>query len=583
MRYISVCSGVEAASLAWAHMGWTPVAFSEIEPFPCAVLAHRFPGVPNLGDMTRVAADENGDIHHGADGLLRGARVDLLVGGTPCQSFSVAGKREGLRGASGLALDYIRLAYELAAHCGLRWILWENVPGVFSSGRGEDFAAFLSGLAGWDVAPPAGGWGNAGVVANATAGNFGLAFRTLDAQYVRVEHGFPFAIPQRRRRVFVVGRLGDWERAAEVLFEGEGLYGHTPPRREAQEGAAARAEGGAGEAGRRRPGMKTFAQSSFGAFAQSVTGGTIRSRADIPGAVLCYDMMGSKGNANVSADGVCPTIATTHNDMHAVCFQQNQRDEVRLTGGDGKVAGAVSAQSGAKQQNYVAAFLPDQGVKARGLGYEVGVACTLRASGADVGVLCYENHPQDSRIRESGGGNGPLVLVSAANSNGGDVMPALTVSNLRGQVTSQNDKTGGYVLETVSVHGTMDPCVSVECGHTVGRNNGGENCVAIASTVIGRSAKAGDNGPGFKEGVAYTLDTSGVQGVMHCSFVRRLTPVECERLMGFPDGWTRIPWRGRKEEDCPDSPRYKACGNSMCVNVMRWIGERIGEFSKKEN
>ena len=268
MRYASVCSGVEAASLAWEHMGWEPVFFSEIDKFPSAVLAERYPGVTNMGDMTRIKVKENGDIWYGSTGVqFYDGPVDLLVGGTPCQSFSVAGKREGLRGVSGLALDFVRLAYELAAYRGLRWLIWENVPGVFSSAKGADFATFLSGLAGWDVTTPPRGWGNAGIIPNATDGNFGLAFRTLDAQYVRVEHGFPGAIPQRRRRVFVVGCLGDWGGAAKVLFDAQSMYGDAPPRRKAFKATAA----GTGDGAEMAIGIDGYNQSVTGDVCMSVS------------------------------------------------------------------------------------------------------------------------------------------------------------------------------------------------------------------------------------------------------------------------------------------------------------------------
>lgn len=181
MRYASVCSGVEAASLAWAVIpGWAPVWFSEIEAFPSAVLAHRFPEVQNLGDMTKI----DGEKYHGT--------IDLVVGGTPCQSFSVAGKRRGLddeRG--GLMLHFARLVFET----GARWALWENVPGCLSQDGGRAFAALLSSLAGWDVDVPEGGWRNFGVV-NGAPGCFGLCWRVLDVQYCRVD-GFERGIPQR--------------------------------------------------------------------------------------------------------------------------------------------------------------------------------------------------------------------------------------------------------------------------------------------------------------------------------------------------------------------------------------------------
>ena len=181
MRYGSVCSGIEAASVAWETLGWQPAWFSEIDPFPSAVLAHRFPDVPNLGDMTTL---------HEKEEFQRGS-VDLLVGGTPCQSFSVAGLRAGLDDPRGnLALVFLRLA----SIARPRWIVWENVPGVLSSNRGRDFGSFL------------------GAVAQL---GYGWAYRVLDAQY--------FGVPQRRRRVFVVGCLGDWRASASVLFEPEGV------------------------------------------------------------------------------------------------------------------------------------------------------------------------------------------------------------------------------------------------------------------------------------------------------------------------------------------------------------------------
>lgn len=205
MRYLSVCSGIEAATLAWHNpLGWQPVAFSEIEAFPCAVLAHHYPAVPNWGDMTRFQEWPD-------------AAVDLLVGGTPCQSFSVAGLRGGLADPRGnLALTYLAIADRYRP----RWLVWENVPGVLSSGGGRDFGAFLGGL------------GQLG---------YGWAYRVLDAQY--------FGLAQRRRRVFVVGYLGGWAGAAAVLFERHSLQGHPAPRREAGAGVAALTASGTGVGG----------------------------------------------------------------------------------------------------------------------------------------------------------------------------------------------------------------------------------------------------------------------------------------------------------------------------------------------
>lgn len=206
MRFLSVCSGIEAASVAWNPLGWKAWAFSEIEPFPSAVLAHHYPTTPNLGDMTRFKDWPD-------------ATVDLLCGGTPCQSFSNAGLRAGLDDPRG----QLMLTFgAIAARYRPRWLVWENVPGVLSSGGGRDFGAFL-GLLGFL--------------------GYGFAYRVLDAQFVRVD-GYARAVPQRRQRVFVVGCLGDWRSAAAVLLERESLRGDPAPRREARKDAAAGAGDG---------------------------------------------------------------------------------------------------------------------------------------------------------------------------------------------------------------------------------------------------------------------------------------------------------------------------------------------------
>jgi DNA (cytosine-5)-methyltransferase 1 len=208
MRYGSVCSGIEAATVAWEPLGWKPAWFSEIDPFPSAVLAHHYPEVPNHGDFTKLIDPA----HH-----VHGEQpIDILVGGTPCQAFSVAGLRAGLADPrGGLTLEFLRLARALRP----KWIVWENVPGVLSQDGGRAFGAFLGGLE--DL-------------------GYGWAYRVLDAQYTRVD-GYPGAVPQRRKRVFVVGHSGgDFSRAASVLLEPEGVRGNPPTRMAKGEGLAAR-------------------------------------------------------------------------------------------------------------------------------------------------------------------------------------------------------------------------------------------------------------------------------------------------------------------------------------------------------
>ncbi len=205
MNYLSLFSGIEAASVAWKPLGWKAVGFSEIEKFPCAVLSHHYPEITNYGDVTNY---KSWNINE---------RVDLVCGGSPCQSFSVAGLRKGMDDPRGnLSLVFLGAV----DHFRPRWVVWENVPGVLSSNRGRDFGTFLGAL--WQL-------------------GYGFAYRVLDAQY--------FGVAQRRKRVFVVGYLGDWRRAAAVLFERHSLEGHPAPSRGTGEVAPtipARSTGGGG-------------------------------------------------------------------------------------------------------------------------------------------------------------------------------------------------------------------------------------------------------------------------------------------------------------------------------------------------
>lgn len=259
MNYVSVCSGIEAATVAWHPLGWRPVAFSEIEKFPSAVLSHHYPSVPNLGDMTkykewdiesisvrsrskRQAEGDRTDQHRpcpahdsksgscgccnarGSNGETTNGTINLVVGGTPCQAFSVAGLRKGLDDPRGnLSLVFLGLLEQVRP----KWVVWENVPGVLSIDGGRAFGAFLGGLAQL---------------------GYGWAYRVLDAQYVRVD-GYECAVPQRRRRVFVVGYSGDWRPPAAVLFERTCLSGHPAPSRKAGEGTSGTVKSGSGERG----------------------------------------------------------------------------------------------------------------------------------------------------------------------------------------------------------------------------------------------------------------------------------------------------------------------------------------------
>jgi DNA (cytosine-5)-methyltransferase 1 len=300
MKYLSVCSGIEAATSAWHHLGWEPVAFSEIEPFPSAVLKHHYPNVPNWGDMTQYKTWPD-------------ATIDLLVGGTPCQSFSVAGLRKGLEDPRGnLMLTFLGIADRYRP----RYIVWENVPGVLSSNGGKDFGSFLGAL------------GELG---------YGWAYRVLDAQW--------FGVAQRRRRVFVVGCLGDQLRAAEVLYESESVSRNTPPSRAKGQGATADAQGSVG---------------SSSAHAFKVRGG-------------CEG--GGKGY--LGSDDTAFTVAT-HQDQQIA--QPLPFDTTQLTSPSNYSSPKPGDQMPHIAYPTAAAFKSGQGAASRSIGWDENVSPTLPAN-----------------------------------------------------------------------------------------------------------------------------------------------------------------------------------------------------------
>lgn len=444
MKYGSVCSGIEAASKAWEPLGWNPAWFSEIEPFPSAVLAHHWPKVTNLGDMTKIAdAVRAGEVE----------APDVLVGGTPCQAFSIAGLREGLSDDRGqLTLSYVELANAIDAKRRERGepqsiIVWENVPGVLSS-KDNAFGCFLAGLAGEssELQPSGGKWTHAGCVSGPERV---IAWRVLDAQF--------FGVAQRRRRVFVVASARKDFDPEAVLFELDSVRRDSAPRRETQKAVAALTARGVGTCG---------------------------------------------------AD-------------------DNQAQ-----------AGHLIAQC------------------ANG-----DVSHTLKGEGFDGS--------------EDGTGRGvPVVAFGGGNTSGNiDVAACLTAKGQRID----------FEVETFAVHGTQDPDTNRELAHTLGRNNGQENAIVTEPfTLAIRGRSEGSTVEVRNDGTANALLTPnggragmGVGAIGWGMQVRRLTPIECERLQGFPDNHTLIGWRGKDADECPDGPRYKAIGNSMAVPVMRWIGERI--------
>ena len=495
MRYISTFSGVEAASVAWGPLGWEPAAFAEIDPFPGAVLAERYPGVPNLGDITKV------------DWKRWRGKCDLVVGGSPCQSFSVAGKREGLKGESGLMWEYVRCVREVRP----RWLLWENVPGALTSERGEAFRCLLSSLD--DL-------------------GYGLAWRILDAQF--------FGVAQRRRRVFLVGRLGERPPAC-VLFEPDCLRGDTPSSKQKRQELAARAGRGPACAGFKAGAGAAAGGIGFGEeTSPTVTAG--ESGTNRAPAVLCDS--GCLNGWDVQSkrvfpeDGTAPALPSGTNEGMNIqpsvpAFAQNSRDEVRIQG-DGTLSGALSASPGMKQTTYVCETART-GSNGLGAG-ESDVAGTLDTA---MSLAVAIDGGPSTKVSEG-------VCHTLRRGGEGGTHDAAAVTQY-----------GEELAGTLSARFDSSPCAdrgqNVVC-------LGDDNAKASCDVDMAGSLKCGGSAP-----------IAGSPAMV----VRRLTPRECERLQGFPDDWTRIPWRGRPAEECPDGPRYKAIGNSMAVPVMRGVGERI--------
>ena len=466
MRYVSLFSGIEAASAAWEPLGWEPMAFSEIEAFPCAVLKERFPYVPNLGDVKEV--DWRGfEKAHG--------RPDVVVGGSPCQSFSVAGTRTGLDGPSGLMWEYVRAIRELRP----AWLLWENVPGALSSSHGEDFRCLLESL---------------------DALGYGLAWRVLDAQF--------FGVAQRRERVFLVGRLGDVERPCQVLFEPESLRWDPPSSREKRKELAAGAGSGAACTG-----FCTGNTAGAGSIGyQEELSPTLRGGAS--GTNMAPTVLEIQGSAidrapenGPAGPGVCYP-----DDNGAYSFTARDRHAVY------QIAGNVIGREEKNGGHQLGVVDPDD-----------HGAFTLNTADRH-GVAVIDLTGGDAQSHRVYSVDGISPTLRSHDSGGSDSVKVLCSSNHHAVAFAQNTRDEACLL-----------------------NGDGSVAGALAAN------------PGMKQ-TAYIKDADSI---------RRLTPRECERLQGFPDDWTLIPYRGKPAEECPDTPRYKALGNSMAVPVMRWIGERI--------
>jgi DNA (cytosine-5)-methyltransferase 1 len=448
MRYGSVCSGIEAATVAWHRLGWEPAFFSEIDKFPREVLAHHYPDVPLHGDFTTIEENQYGSI-------------DLLVGGTPCQSFSVAGLRKGLDDDRGnLSLEFIKLAQRERP----RWVVWENVPGVLSSNGGRDFGSFLSAL------------GQSG---------YGFAYRVLDAQY--------FGVAQRRRRVFVVGYFGDWRRAAAVLFERESLRGNPAPSREKGEKPAPALTAGPpfSRTGNDRVECDAYVSQIVGPLTRASNAGGTVTHQDISAQHLVTARM--RGFGDYDCDGTASTVKARDykdaTDLVAIALAENTIGRKPMNGGNGD-------------------------------GFTEG---------------------------------GPMYTLNATGVHGVAHQLAIPINTMTVQGRPSDDLNPRMGL---GIGEPGDPCPTITSAHS-------HAVAAFQQTADCLTSAYGTkwNGNGSA--------TNGSLFANHNMAVRRLTPTECERLQGFPDGYTNI------KDKCTDGPRYKALGNSMAVPVMKWIGERI--------
>ena len=495
LNYLDVCTGLSAATQAWHGLGWKPWAFSEIEPFPCAVLAHHYPNVPNLGDMTKFQEWPD-------------AAIDLLVGGTPCQSFSVAGLRKGLADPRGnLMLTY----GAIAAKYRPTWLVWENVPGVLSSNGGKDFGTFLGMLAEL---------------------GYGFAYRVLDAQY--------FGVAQRRRRVFVVGYLGDWRRAAAVLFERHSLSGHPAPSREAGEDFAGAITRGAfsGGAGGRPEGaaVNHFIPHGFEA-----------------------------GPAGVSFTDLAPTL-------DARCKDGPIRNQLGLAvatldASYGRLQGC-SGQDANHGHSHLVAQVYGGNNTSRRLDVSPALTCNRGQLSGDFEAGALVIPINDMATRHGGtDGSGNHAGKGHGLGIGHNADPMFTLT--------KGDK------HAVAYRTAGDGAVYEEGDATAPLTTGTDKSANIVAAFKGGQGSAA-GGIGYDEQLAPTLSAADsgsnrTPTLMQGMQVRRLTPRECERLQGFPDDYTLIPVRNKP---AADGPRYKALGNSMAVPVMACIGGRIDQVNQ---
>lgn len=550
MRYISLFSGIEAATVAWEPLGWEPVCFAELDPFPCAVLEHRYPDVSNVGDVTKVNWKK-----------FKG-KCDVVVGGSPCQSFSVAGKREGLSGESGLMFEYVRAVREVRP----RWFLWENVPGALSSEGGEAFRQLLSEM---------------------DKLGYGLAWRVLDAQF--------FGVAQRRRRVFLVGRLGACP-PVEVLFEPEGMRGDHPSSREKRQELAAAAERGASSAGFKFHQGAGAGNIGWESEQSPTCTADWHNPAVLTGDAGCLNPEDPQSKRIFTSDSCGPTLSSGAGEgmnirPSVLCMADDNAKAAIDEGMCGSLKVGGSAPWIAQGRMVVRRLTPMECERLQGFPTEVRlkaedmtsdelIACALAngditcdlAKGKVYGTRGPGGKPLDEKrelgfVHPSGyvhinlSSNGSKkqvrahrVVYIAAN---GHIPDGMVVDHIN------NDKSDNRICNLQLL--TAEENSRKAAGD--GRYLSGDDNPRSKITAEVRSRIAHDyrtSGMTYRElAQKYGVSKSRIGQIVN----------ECD--------WTKVPYRGKPAEECPDGPRYKAIGNSFAVPVVRWIGERIAMADKE--
>lgn len=463
MRFVSCFSGIEAASVATKSMGWRPILFSEIDKFASAVLEHHYPDVPNLGDMTKINWKEHSN------------GVDIVCGGSPCQAFSVAGLRKSLEDPRGnLTLEFMRSIHQIKS----RWIMWENVPGTFSA-TGNPFGAFLAGLCGFDesIEPPKGKWANSGWVVANDEESYSVAWRVLDAQH--------FGVPQRRKRIFLVGHLGktEWWKPLEVLFERNSKIGDLEASGE------------------------TWQETS------RVIRESVAPLEDQGGSVMRF---------TENAKSVGTLRRETHEREPVVFFAQNQLGEIRT----GNVANTLSTNSNpsGRETPMVAIGGTNANTGGNGCNFSEEISPTLDRTNSQ-----YVCHTFD---RQSSGeyGEKPVASTVAAR----DYKSASDLVVFAPRSPDGSPRVFGNTSETLNTAkvGQRTPCVAIQ-GNMIGRSDTADPQGSGFSEDLSFTLTKTD-----QHGVCVS-DT----------IVRRLTPKECARLQGFPDDYLDIMYKGKPAPD----------------------------------